>query len=134
MPAKLLAHVAVKAKMVEEIMPLKNAMILHNPKNFFRHKWFQYRRSYVGMVGGAQRIAHRLGRTLAHSRRLGRPRLARPNQRSARQGDTARQCRPTPQPNATHVKSFPSSRRETVARFGAKRNVQDSFINLYFIY
>ena len=58
MPAKLLAHVAVKAKMVEEIMPLKNAMILHNPKNFFRHKWFQYRRSNVGMVGGAQRIAN----------------------------------------------------------------------------
>ena len=38
MPAKLLPHVAVKTQMMEEILPLENAVILHNPKEFFRNE------------------------------------------------------------------------------------------------
>ena len=58
MAAKLLAHVAVEAQMMEEILPLKNSVILHNPKELFGNERLQYGGSNVWMVGSAERVAN----------------------------------------------------------------------------
>ena len=41
MAAKLLAHVAVEAQMMEEILSLENSVILHNPKELFGNERLQ---------------------------------------------------------------------------------------------
>ena len=44
--------------MMEEILPLENSVILHNPKELFGNEGLQYGSGDIGMVGSAERIAN----------------------------------------------------------------------------
>src|SRR3546814_15900809 len=54
---ELVAHIAVEADIVEEIMALENTVMLHDPVILFRQEGFQDRRRDIGVVEGAERVA-----------------------------------------------------------------------------
>src|SRR6056300_1230779 len=58
MATELLARVAVKTNMVEEIIALKNAMVLQHEIISVRDKRFQNRCAQFGMVKSAKQIAN----------------------------------------------------------------------------
>src|SRR3546814_5814633 len=53
---ELVAHIAVEADIVEEIMALENTVMLHDPVILFRQEGFQDRRRDIGVVEGAERV------------------------------------------------------------------------------
>src|SRR3546814_17475901 len=54
---ELVAHIAVEADIVEEIMALENTVMLHDPVILFRQEGFQDRRRDIGEVEVAERVA-----------------------------------------------------------------------------
>src|SRR5712692_9473682 len=55
--AKSLADVAIHVQVMEEVVSLKDAVLLHHPVILLRHERFQDRRRDIRMVEGAERIA-----------------------------------------------------------------------------
>ena len=54
----LIPQISIEAHKVEEVISLKNAVMLNHPMISLTHVGLEQHRCHVGMVGGTQRIAN----------------------------------------------------------------------------